>query len=191
MKSLLPTIGGLVAGLVLGVAVNIAVAQPGPGAGYGMGPGMMGGYGGYGTEAGMGPGMMGGYGGFPGMMGGYGGGPGMMGGHGGRWGGYAELGLTADQRTKIEQIHRELRTKNWPLMGKMMDARYKLADLYSADKPDTAAIKAQYKEIEALRLQMVDAAVDAQGQVDALLTKEQKEKARQWHHGPGWMMGAY
>ncbi len=179
MRSALRTIGGVVAGVVLGIAVNFAVAQPAPGGGYGMGPGMMGGSGGYGMGMG------------PGMMGGYGMGPGMMGDHGGRWGWYAELGLTADQRAKIEQIHRDLRTKNWALMGKMMDARYKLADLYDADKLDAAAIKAQYKEIEDLRLQMVDAAVDAHNQVDALLTKEQKEKARQWHHGPRWMMGGY
>ena len=189
MRSALRTIAGVVAGVVLGIAVNFAVAQPAPGGGYGMGPGMMGGYGGDGM--GMGPGMMGGYGMGPGMMGGHGMGPGMMGDHGGRRGWYAELGLTADQRAKIEQIHRDLRTKNWALMGKMMDARYKIADLYDADKLDAAAIKAQYKEIEDLRLQIVDAAVDAHDQVDALLTKEQKEKARQWHHGPRWMMGAY
>lgn len=200
MNSMLRSIGGLVAGLVLGLAVNVAAAQPGPGGDCGMGgPGMMGGYGDHeiGPGMGMGRGMIDGYGGHGmgagmgmgrGMMGGYGDhgmGAGMMDSHGGRSGGYAGLGLTADQRAKIERIHRDLRTKNWPLMGKMMEARYKLSDLYDADKPDATAIKAQYKAIEDLRLQMVDAAVDAHSQVDALLTAEQKEKARQRHHGLG------
>jgi Spy/CpxP family protein refolding chaperone len=191
LKSGLRKLGALVAGFLLAVAANCALAQPGPGPGYGMGPGTMGGYGGYG----MGPGMMGGYGGYgmgPGY-GGYGMGPGMMGGWGmgpgwsGRWG--AGLDLTADQRQKIDQIRSETRSKNWALMGKMMDARYKLAELYDAEKPDTAAIVRQYKEIDNLRLQMIEGSVDAHNRIDAVLTSEQKEKARERGWGP--MMGAY
>ena len=135
--------------------------------GYGMGPGM----GGYG----MGPG-----------MGGYGMGPGMRG-----WSNYSGLGLTAEQQAKISQIQHDLRSKNWGLMGKMMDARYKLQELYDADKPDAAAINRQYKEIEDLRRQMVDSSIETRNQIDSILTKEQKEKFREWHPGPGWMMGAF
>ena len=152
-----------------------------------MGSGMMGGYGpGYG----MGPGMMGGYGpGYGGMMGGYGPGygmgPGMMG-----WGNYRGLNLSDDQKSKISQIRKEMRDKQWPLMGEMMDARDKLDDLYDADKQDAAAIDKQYKVVEDLRRQMVDNAVDAHNHINSILTKEQREKSREGRgYGPmmrGW-----
>jgi len=47
-----------------------------------------------------------------------------------------------------------MRTKQWAVMGEMMDAQDKLQELYDADKQDLAAINKQYKVIESLRLQM-------------------------------------
>ena len=147
------------AAIVLGLSMS-AFAQPD--GRYGMGRGMMGGYGpGYG----MGPGMMDGYG--PG----YGMGPGM-----GGWNSYGGLDLTADQRAKISRIQHDLRTKHWALMGKMMDARYRLQELYDAEKPDSAAINQQYKEMEDLRRQMVDLSIEARNQINAILTNEQRQK---------------
>ena len=123
--------------------------------------------------------MMGGYG--PG----YGMGPGMMG-----WGNYRGLNLSDDQKSKISQIRKEMRDKQWPLMGEMMDARDKLDDLYDADKQDAAAIDKQYKVVEDLRRQMVDNAVDAHNHINSILTKEQREKSREGRgYGPmmrGW-----
>ena len=155
---------------------------PGP---YGYGPGMMGGYGGYG----MGPGMMGGYGGYgmgPGMMGSYGGygmGPGMMGSY---WGG--NLGLTEAQQAKIGKIMDETRKANWGIMGAMMDQQAKLRDLYLAPRRDDAAIGDAYKRFGQMRQQMFDNAVNARKRVEAVLTKEQRERLRA---GPGWGMPGY
>ncbi len=149
--------------------------------GHGMGPGMMGGYGGYG----MGPGMMGGYGGYgmgPGMMGGYGGyamGPGMMGGYGSSFGG--ALDLSDDQREKITKIQEGLSTKHWDLMGKMQEQQYKLRDLIASGKADDATIGKAYKHMEELRQQMWTTATDARTQMDALLTKPQREQLQR-----GW-----
>jgi len=171
----------LAASLFTAVATLSAAEPPSDWQG-GMGPGMMGGYGpGYG----MGPGMMGGYGsGYgmgPGMMGGYG--PGMMG-----WDNYQDMNLSSEQKTKVAQIRKEMRAKQWPLMGEMMDARDKLQDLYDADKQDAAAIDKQYKVVDELRRQMVDNAVDAHNRINSLLTKEQKEKSRESGSGYGPMM---
>lgn len=154
--------------------VNVALADPDSGWG-GMGPGMMGGYGqGYG----MGPGMMGGTG--------YGMGPGMMG-----YGNYRDLNLNKDQRAKIAQIRKTLRTKHWALMSEMMDAQDNLQDLYDADKQDAAAINKQYKILEDLRRQMVENSVEANNQINAILTKEQRDKFRERGRGYGPMMWGY
>lgn len=187
MKNHLQIFSIVMAASLFGVVSNIAVAEPPSDQQNNMGPGMMGGYGpGYG----MGPGMMGGYGqGYGGMMGGYGPGygmgPGMMG-----WENYRDLNLSADQKSKISQVRKEMRAKQWPLMGEMMDARDKLQDLYDADKQDAVAINKQYKVVDDLRRQMVDNMVDAHNRINSILTKEQREKSREWRgHGYGPMMG--
>jgi Spy/CpxP family protein refolding chaperone len=159
-----------------GAMANFSAAEPASDW-QSMGPGMMGGYGpGYG----MGPGTMGGYG--PG----YGMGPGMMG-----WRNYRELNLSADQKSKISQIRQEMRTKQWAVMGEMMDAQDNLQDLYDVDKQDAAAINKQYKEIEDLRRRMVDNSVDAHNRINGILTKEQREKSRESGRGYGPMMLGY
>ncbi len=191
------TMTAALAAVVIAVAAPFTFAQTGgygPGmmggyGGYGAGPGMMGGYGGYG----MGPGMMGGYGGYgmgPGMMGGYGGygmGPGMMGGYGGygmgpgmmygyRGNVAGALNLTDDQREKIAKIQEGLSTKHWELMGKMQEQQFKLRELLASGKADDAAIGKAYKRIEELRQQMWTTGADAQKQMDAVLTKSQRDQ---------------
>jgi|ERR1039458_3005404 Spy/CpxP family protein refolding chaperone len=156
----------VLAASLFGFMANLSAAEPQSGWQNGMGPGMMGGYGpGYG----MGPGMMNGYG--PG----YGMGPGMMG-----WGNFRGLNLSKDQEAKITQIRHEMRTKQWAVMGEMMDAQDKLQALYDADQQDSATINKQYKVIEDLRLQMVDNSVEAHNRINSILTKEQREKAQNW-----------
>lgn len=152
--------------------------------GYGMGPGMMDGGGGK-----FGPGMVGGYGGgmAPGMMGGYGWGmgPGMMGNDG--W--WTGLDLSSDQQAKINKLLDQTRRSHWALMGQMMDQQSRLRDLYSAPKRDTAAIDETQKAIAKLRQQMYDASADAHKRIEALLTKEQQARFRDyWRKGAeaGW-----
>lgn len=171
MKNYTRISSAILAASLFGVAANLYADESSSGWPGNMGPGMMGGYGpGYG----MGPGMMGGYGpGYGGMMG---------------WGNYRDLDLSADQNSKITQIRQEMRAKQWPLMGQMMDARDKLQDLYDADKLDSAAIDKQYKVVEDLRRQMVDNAVDAHNRINSILTKEQREKSREWRRGYGPML---
>ncbi len=169
-----------------------AWADPTPGAygpGYGMGPGMMGAYGqgyrpgygmmdGYGPGYGMGPGMMGGYG--QGYGPGYGMGPGMMGGYGP---GY-DLDLSAEQRGKIAKIQDEVRRKHWDLMGKIQDEQSRMAELYNAEKRDDAALSASNKKIADLQQQMFEQSLSAQKQMDAVLTREQRDKLSRGGRGP-------
>jgi len=183
MKNHLQIFSIILAASLLGAIANLSAAEPDSDWQNNMGAGMMGGYG-------MGPGMMGGYGsGYgmgPGMMGGYGMGHGMMG-----FGNFRRLDLSAEQRSKITPIRKEMRIKQWALMGEMMDAQDKLQELYDADMQDSAAINKQYKVIEDLRRQMVDNSVDAHNRINSILTKEQREKFRDWDRGYGHMMRGF
>jgi len=159
---------------LFGAIANLSAAEPDSGWQSETDYGMMGGYG-----YGMVPWMMGGFG--PG----YGMGHGMMG-----LGNFRALDLSADQRSRITPIRKEMRKKQWALMGEMMDAQDKLQELYDADKQDSAAINKQYKLIEDLRRQMVDNSVEAHNRINSILTQEQREKFRQWGRG-GHMRWGY
>jgi Spy/CpxP family protein refolding chaperone len=134
------------------------------GAGPGYGPGaMMGGYG-----PGYGP-MMGGYG--PGIMG-----PGMMGGYG-----YGRLpDLTPEQRSKIAEIQREYRGRQWPLMQQMHELMW--AD--GAAAPDEQAQRRDYDKIAALQKQMFENSLESRKRIDTLLTPQQREEMRRGRRGP-------
>ena len=157
--------------------------------GYGMGPGMMGGYGGYG----MGPGMMGGYGGYgmaPGMMGGYGGygmGPGMMGGYGGYGPAVAGvLDLTDQQQRKIEDIQENLGKQQWGLMQSMHSQMLALPQAYDQENLDVDAIMKTQKALSDTRLQMLRNNLEAQKQIEGVLTAEQKKRIsemQRWNRG--------
>ena len=128
-----------------------------------MGPGMMG--------QGMGPGMMGGTMG-PGMMGGQGMGPSMMSGAGP----YAALDLSSEQRSKIAEIQQELWRKQWDLMGKMHEERFHMHQLYSGAETDDGAVRKAYRAMADSHKQMFEAMLDTRKRVDAVFTKEQREK---------------
>jgi len=141
------------------------------GPGYGnMGPGMMGP--GYGN---MGPGMMGpGYGNV---------GPGM------NPGDYSGLNLSEDQRNKIAAIQKQARKQQWDLMTQMREEQYKLQELYYQNQPDASAINAQAGKIEQLQRKMIQINIEAQKQVESVLTPEQREQLQSWYRSS--MMPGY
>lgn len=173
MKTAGPRVLALAA--LAAISFSVSAQMPGaggPGDGYGYGPGMMGG--------GYGPGMMGGgFGSGRGMMGG---GYGMMG-YGGGW--VDALGLSDDQKSKINRIQDETRHEHWALMGTMMDQQAKLRDLYEAPKRDSAAIDETYKSIGDLRQKMLDSSVSARKRMEAVLTSKQLEKLRTYREQNG------
>jgi len=153
-----------------------------------MGPGMMGGFG-YGPGYGMGPGMMGGYrpgyGMGPGMMWGYGQGYGM--GPGMMWGyGANALDLSDEQRDKIAKIQDDTANKQWELMEKMQDERLKLREFYASGKRDDAAVNKSFKQLSELRRQMFDNGRNARKEMDAVLTKEQRDRLRRGYGAWGY-----
>lgn len=150
----------LMGGAAIGAS---ALADPEQGSyGYGTGSGMMGGYG---AGYGMGPGMMGGYGA------GNGSGAGVMG-----YRSRADLNLNAEQRGKISKIENDVRRKNWELMGKIQEEQFQMNERDASDQRDDAALSKSYRNISELRHQMFDLSLSARRQIDAVLTKEQREK---------------
>jgi len=120
------------------------------------------------------------------MMGGYGRGPGMMGGYGG-YGpgpGAAIAGLTDEQRDKVAVIREQHRQKNWGTMGQVQAEQFKLRQMYSADKIDSAAILKQQEKVDELRRQMLKSRLEARKEIEAVLTPEQRKQMRQT--GPWW-----
>lgn len=171
----------LVAAATLCLAGTSAYAQPSQ-VPPSRGPGMMGGTGpGYGPywrgerddDGGWGRMSGGGWGMGPGMMGGMG----MM---GLGLGPIARLDLSDAQRQQVRKIDDGLRHKNWEVMGKMEDEMIKLRDAWWASKGDRAGIIAAYKRVSDLRLSMVENALDARDQAEALLTPQQREQLKRY-----------
>ena len=151
--------------VAFGLAAAGAAGAQGYGPGYGPGGGGGGGYG---------PGMMGG---------GYG--PGMGRGYGPGGGPFAALDLKDDQRDKILAIQEEQRAKNWGTMGQMRAEQSKLRRMYYAEKVDPKAFGEQQKKVDDLRRQMLQSRLEARGQIEAVLTPEQRKQMRQL--GPWWV----
>jgi protein CpxP len=145
--------------LVLAAALAAAGAALAQGPGYMQGPGS-----GPASGSGMGPGMM------------HGGGAGAMRGHGQRMA--RALGLTDDQRAKVRQIMEDTRRKNWDALGQIRSERFKLTEMLRGDKVDPNAAVEQKSKIDVLKRQVMRARLEARNQVLALLTPEQREKAR-------------
>jgi Spy/CpxP family protein refolding chaperone len=136
--------------------------------GHKMGHGMLAGQG---MSHGMGHGMIGG----SATMSGHGmiGGPATMGGHG-MMGGHVDGGptLSVEQRKQMSRIQTALRKHNWALQGDIIDARGELFDLYIEETPNAKKIGAVYAKIFDLRRQMIEATIDAQNRVRAIVTTE-------------------
>jgi Spy/CpxP family protein refolding chaperone len=93
------------------------------------------------------------------------------------------LDLTDEQRNKIENIHDDVRRKNWDTYGKIMDEQSKLRGLYSGETVDAKKVGAAYAGIAKLQQQVIEANVEAHNRVQTVLTKEQKEQLKQWSRG--------
>jgi Spy/CpxP family protein refolding chaperone len=126
----------------------------------------------------MGPGMMGGYGSAmgPGMMGGYGMGPGMMWGGGRRGGGLYALDLSAEQRSKIEEIRRDISRRQWELMRGMHEQDWHMGDAWRDGGFDEKAARKAFEAMTEAHKKMFEASIEARKRIDAVLTPQQREQ---------------
>lgn len=100
------------------------------------------------------------------------------------------LNLTPDQKNKMNKIQLDLRKQHWALMGKNIDNKALLNDLYAADRPDAKKIGQVYAFIFDIRRQMIESRIEAMNRMKEVLTKEQLDRLKQlreqgdfMHHG--------
>lgn len=141
----------VLAGIVATVVLaGVAVAQP-----QGMGPGMMGGYGG---GYGMGSGMMSVY----------------------TNGAYSGLDLTPEQQKAIAGIQEESSKVMWQHMGTMHGQEYRMQGMSGSGPVDEAAARKSFQTMADTHKAMFELQLDARKKVDAVLTKDQREKLNRY-----------
>lgn len=101
--------------------------------------------------------------------------------------GYQALGLSEQQRAEISRIREESRKSTWDLRGKLIEERVRMQNLHAVEKRDAAEIGRQVMKMAEIRRQLIEASVEAGNRIDALLTKEQKERLRNLGPGHGMM----
>lgn len=87
--------------------------------------------------------------------------------------GLNSLNLTSDQQQKIMAIRQEFERDTFSLRQEMRKKRQDLQKLWSADSLNQAAIDAKTKEMNALRIQMIQKSRDMFNKIKAILTPEQ------------------
>ena len=115
---------------------------------------------------------------------------GMMDGHDGDMADFEDfslLNLTPDQKNKINKIQLDLRKQHWALMGKNIDNKALLNDLYAADRPDPKKIGQAYASIFDIKRQMIESRIEAMNRMKDVLTKEQLDKTQT--DATGWSRG--
>lgn len=125
----------------------------------------------YGCGPSMGPGMMGGAQGQMGCDG-----SGMMGGYGPGRLGYEIPDLTDEQRTKIMNIQKEFRQKQWTLMEKMHEQNFQSGRFYRDGRFDEQAARKSYEMTGNLQKQMFENYLETQKRTDSALTAQQLQK---------------
>jgi len=96
------------------------------------------------------------------------------------------LDLSKDQKSKIREIQRDLRSKHWELEDKIELASDKLFDLYKSNGRDAKAIGKVYTEIFDYRRQKIEAAIVAGNKAEDQLTKQQLHSLKKWRPNHKW-----
>lgn len=101
----------------------------------------------------------------------------------GDFGGYEGLNLTADQKTKMNELRDTHFKEVKPLRDQMFTKRDELRKLWLEPNPDQAKIAAAQKEMRAVRDQMQDKMTAFRLDAVKVLTPEQREKAKTFAEG--------
>jgi Spy/CpxP family protein refolding chaperone len=92
----------------------------------------------------------------------------------------AGLKLSVEQRNKLTEIERDLKRKQWPLMGSLRELRWKQQDALKAAELDVDALRRNYDEMSAFRKQMFDLSLEGRKRVEGVLTREQRAQVSEW-----------
>ena len=102
----------------------------------------------------------------------------------------AALNLSAEQMTQLEAIQKDFLDSTQGLRTDIQAKMKQMLDLWMADQPDAAAIKDLANQLDALRAQIRDSAIDHAIQAIGVLTPDQRAKLRDMmSKSPGMCMG--
>ena len=87
------------------------------------------------------------------------------------------LGLGAEQRRAIERVLRELHPQMPPLARRMREERDVLVALLKVERPDEAAVVAQFEKLTAVETELKRLRLQMTARTKRVLTAEQQEKA--------------
>ena len=90
------------------------------------------------------------------------------------------LDLTTSQRKSIRDIQKATRTQQFTMHDKLTEYADDLSSLYNEDKPNAKKIGSIYKKIFDLKRQQVELRINTKNKAYDVLTKEQKEKLKEW-----------
>lgn len=93
--------------------------------------------------------------------------------------------LTPEQTQKIGALLNAPENRN--VLQQRWEAQAGLARLYAAEKRDWNAIRAAAMAVSNLQRQQLEAALDMQQKVDALLTDSQRQAMTRAQRSYGWM----
>ncbi|MEN6356739.1 MAG: Spy/CpxP family protein refolding chaperone [Armatimonadota bacterium] len=104
-----------------------------------------------------------------------------------------ELGLTDDQVTKLRQIHTDFMTATQSTRDQIRTKMQEMAQLWTTDAT-ADQLKAKLDEIDPLKVELRDAAIDSALKARSVFTDEQRAKVRQMikdktEDGMGMSMG--
>ena len=99
-----------------------------------------------------------------------------------------ELGLSEEQKTQAKQIFEDTKTRVEPLMKTMKESREQIKDLGTDGNFDEAKVTEIANNQAETMKQLFIEKEKAKAQLFAILTPEQKEKAKEMHHKFGERM---
>ncbi len=88
------------------------------------------------------------------------------------------LGLTEAQIAELKKLHQDFLTATQATRDELKAKAKEMVNLWMADAPDAAAIKALAGDMDSLRAQIRDAGIDHMITALSVLTPEQREKLR-------------
>lgn len=97
----------------------------------------------------------------------------------------AELKLTAEQEQKILEIRQKHAREVLPIRQELQKKRLELRRLWSAEKPDAAAIEGKMKEMVPLQVKLRMKALAVRDEIKTILTPEQQKIFESFRPGRG------
>jgi Spy/CpxP family protein refolding chaperone len=93
---------------------------------------------------------------------------------------FGGLNLNEQQRKEVSKVLDEQQKRQYELMGKSMELRSKLRNLYAQETWDSSAITGVYDQLAKIQSDMVKSRIAARNRIYNVLTPEQRQQYRTW-----------